>query len=282
MANLVKAGAKPTTATTTKKTNLVNPKQGLKPSIKDELKNLAAGWGEIEVHEGFGEVPEGKYTCLIKSVVIGRSKKSERLQASFDLVVAEGEFVNRHIFKHDGLETAQNLSFMRTTLHRLGIEWPASPEELPETLADLAGTYCEVQIKEKGEFMNCYINKAISADEVTDETASEEGAETTEEETTEEVAEETAPDEEAVEEEVEIEVAEDEPSDPTPPSIKDLKKPLLPGQVKELQALCKQAGYKITSKVPSEVVIGLGLYCGLSGEFVTQAALLAQIKAALN
>lgn len=252
--------------------------QSKKPSIVDELKNLSTGWADAEVMEGFGDLPEGKYVVVIDDININHAKaESNRLQASWTMTVAEGDYVNRKVWKHDGLEDPAKLGFLRTSLHRLGVEWPAGPEGLPETFESMKGICAEITVKQKGEFLNVYINKAVDPSEIgTNELPAEEGVEETteeapaEEETTEEVVEEEAAAEE--------EVVEDEATAPTLKTAKIL----LPGQVKEMLALAKTAAFSTgDSKKPLEYVVQLGEYCGLTGEFTNASELLEQIKATL-
>ena len=115
---LVKAkGTAAAAADPKKKTNLVSPTVG-KSSIIDALKGIQSDFSQAEVQE-YGDVPEGSYICQIRDVKVGFSKsENPRLQASWDLVIVEGEFANRHVFKHDGLQNAQNLGFMRTKIGR--------------------------------------------------------------------------------------------------------------------------------------------------------------------
>lgn len=125
----------------------------------------------MEEFEGIGDLPDANYTVRIDSAVINHSKGSGRLQCSFELTVCEGEYAGRKLFKHDGIDGAQSLSYMRTNLARLGVEWPASPDDLPDTLEDLCGTFAAVTAKTKDNgIQNVYFNKAL--DSVVDESGS--------------------------------------------------------------------------------------------------------------
>lgn len=129
----------------------------------DQLAQIGDNWDEVEEMEGIGEVPDGNYAVRIDEAVINNAKTSERLQVSFKCTIAEGEYAGRNIWKHDGIADERGLSFMRTTLARLGFDWPASPSELPDTLADLVGMFAAVTCKTRAgnDIQNVYFNKPL-------------------------------------------------------------------------------------------------------------------------
>lgn len=141
---------------------------GTKGSVADSLAELEAEWGGAEEKAPMGEVPDGKYIVRIEAAGIGNSKKSERLQVDWQLKVALGEFAGQNMWKHDGINTVEGLSWLRTALARLGVEWPATAKELPDTLTSLVGTFAEVQAKTKAgnDIQNVYFNKAVDSADV--------------------------------------------------------------------------------------------------------------------
>ena len=175
-----------------KKDNKSKPISGKNSSVAQELAALEAEWGQAEEKSGGGEVPDGKYAVQIEEVVIGNSKASGRLQVNWTLSIVNGEFKNRKFWKHDGIDSAEGLSWLRTGLARLGVEWPSSPDALPDALDGLVGTFAQVTAKTKAgnDIQNVYFDKALDSDAAAGEedVVEEEGdEETSEEETTEDL-----------------------------------------------------------------------------------------------
>lgn len=135
---------------------------GVKPSVEDALAELHEQWAEIEEPAGI-DVPDGRYIAEIKEATLNRSKNSGRLQVSWQLAIAEGEYKGRYLFKHDGLDSATGLSFFRGSLARLGMDWPDSPDEIPGVLEQLVGTFAQVTTKTKdgAEIQNTYFTRGL-------------------------------------------------------------------------------------------------------------------------
>ena len=137
---------------------------GRKTALERRLAELDnQGWGDTPESSGFGEVPEGKYQVQFGTPagVINESKSSGRLQVSWTMTIANGEFAGRKLFKHDGLDTEISRSILRNQLNRLGIEWPASAAELAAEIESLDESFAEVAVKVKGEYTNVYFNNAL-------------------------------------------------------------------------------------------------------------------------
>lgn len=139
-------------------------------SILEELDD--GGWGETE-EQAFGDVPDDLYICKINKAAIAPSKNSGRLQVGWDLIIISGEttgdqFKGRHIFKYDGIDNPDSRGWFRSGLTRLGVDWPASAKELPNTLETLLDTHCEVRAKTKegNDRQNYYFNRAVDDAEV--------------------------------------------------------------------------------------------------------------------
>lgn len=156
---------------------------GKKSGIAAELAALDADWDSAEEKAGGGDVPDGKYAVRIEEAMIGKSKASDRLQVNWTLKIVAGEHAGRNLWKHDGITDTEGLSWLRTALTRLGVEWPASSGELPETLEGLVGTFAEVQAKTKAgnDIQNVYFNKALDSADI--EASDDDGVVEEEEET---------------------------------------------------------------------------------------------------
>jgi len=142
-------------------------------------------WGDSEPRD-YQEVPNGRYPCKVVGMALNESQSSGRLQCSWDCVVLEGEHRARHIFKHDGLDTENGVSFFKGTLGRLGYEVPGSKKEFYKVIEEILGgpTYLLLQVStrkrksqdtgEVREFSNKKIIKALDANEVTDDLTEDE------------------------------------------------------------------------------------------------------------
>jgi len=144
-------------------------------------------WGDSEPRD-YQEVSNGRYSCKVVGMVLNRSQSSGRLQCSWDCVVLEGEYRARHIFKHDGLDTENGVSFFKGTLGRLGYEVPGSKKEIYKVIKEIleGPTYVLLQVStrkrksqdtgEVREFSNKKIIKALDANEVVDDLSEDESA----------------------------------------------------------------------------------------------------------
>lgn len=140
---------------------------GVDSEVLDALGELDDdGWSDTE-ETVFEEVPDGRYQVRVDAAVLNRSKQSSRLQCSWTLTVVSGQYKNRKLFSHDGLDTEQSRGWFRGTLAKLGLEWPASASELPTYLQDnVVGSFAQVTVRTKGEFKNVYFDKALDRDDI--------------------------------------------------------------------------------------------------------------------
>jgi len=144
-------------------------------------------WGDSEPRD-YQEVPNGRYPCKVVGMVLNKSQSSDRLQCSWDCVVLEGDHRARHIFKHDGLDTEDGVSFFKGTLGRLGYDMPESKKALYKVIDEIleGPTYLLLQVStrkrksrdtgEVREFSNKKIVKALDASEVVDDLTEDESA----------------------------------------------------------------------------------------------------------
>jgi len=134
-----------------------------KKNISSLLKKLEEFWDTPE--KTWGDVPDGPYQVKIESAVLNESKASGRLQVSFQFNVLEGDFINRKIFKHSGLDNESNIAYFRGDIGKLGHEWPETPEGLEPILNELLDSCAEIKVKTSArdgqEYTNVYITRAI-------------------------------------------------------------------------------------------------------------------------
>lgn len=138
-----------------------------KKDITKLLGELNEIWEDVDPIS-FEDVPDGKYQVLLKDININESKSSSRLQVSWQLKIASGEFANRMIFKHDGIDTAESLGYFKGGLARLGVECPDDMKELPGILDELKETFASVTVRTKkgSDMANVYFDKALDSDDI--------------------------------------------------------------------------------------------------------------------
>lgn len=137
--------------------------------LTDALAQFDGMWNEIPEDTGtageYENLPDGKYQAYINEVNIGESKTGGRLQMKWDLIVCDGQAnAGRHIFRYSGLESQENLTFLKRDLGRCGITLEKL-SDLEGRLTELLDIIVEVQLKTKTKgtesYQNSYINKMI-------------------------------------------------------------------------------------------------------------------------
>src|SRR5690606_23524540 len=161
--------------------------------VSAALKEIESDFDDTEAAEGgnFEDIPSGKYQVRIDKADVNHAQSSGRLQVSWELTVCGGDFANRKLWKHDGIDNEKSIGFFKQGIERLGHECPKA-KKLPAFLQELVGTYAEVTVRVKkndedpeNPFRNVYFNKALDEDEVNLEgldEVDEDGAEEEEEE----------------------------------------------------------------------------------------------------
>lgn len=135
-------------------------------TIQDRLNGLQESWEGAEPREGFSPIPDGDYSLRIDTATIEEAKESKRLQVKWAMtVVSPAEFGNRKLWKYDGLDTVENLEWLKGSLATLEVELPDDISELGEALESLAGSGVDVTVKTKDEYQNVYFNGPIDLDE---------------------------------------------------------------------------------------------------------------------
>jgi hypothetical protein len=134
---------------------------------QSELATMDQEWMGIEVEpqqKTYDPLPDGKYQVKVDSVAIEESKTSHRLQLKWVLKVIAGAFQGRLIWRYNGFDSTENLTYLKKDLTTCGVT-VTKLSELEENLQFLLDTVLEVQLKTKGEYQNCYINKEIQMPE---------------------------------------------------------------------------------------------------------------------
>ena len=127
----------------------------------NELSQFDSLWPTIPDND---DLPDGVYQASIDSVSIGRSKGSGRLQLEWSLVVIEGDYRGRWIFRYSGLGSEENLRFLKKDLTKCGVSLDRI-SDLQHRLRDLLDVVVEVELKTKAsngkQYQNSYIVRRL-------------------------------------------------------------------------------------------------------------------------
>lgn len=112
------------------------------------LGQLFEASAEIADPDGFDPLPDGQYMCQVVSAEITKTKTTNKLMATWQFKVVEGEEgENRRIFKNSVVEdNAKNMKRFLNDVEKFGVE----ATDLIEVLAALEGLVdeiCLVQLK---------------------------------------------------------------------------------------------------------------------------------------
>lgn len=133
------------------------------------LKNLnKQGLSGVEATEGsFGEIPDAKYQVRIDSCKIERAQNGEgRLQVTTELTIVGPSCQNRKMWKRDGIEDETGIGYFKSGFLRIGLELSEDATDWPEQLLEVEKSFAEVTVRNKGDFINVYFNKALDDDAV--------------------------------------------------------------------------------------------------------------------
>lgn len=184
----------------------------------DAAKKLWKGARDTAAAGGdFTELPDGRYLARLTKAEVTESKSSGRLQVAWTYKIAEGEYEGDTKMDFDGIETADNLTFLARKLRRFGFtSLPDDLEEVIQLLEELGKRkpLCKISLKTRGEFQNVYVDKAIDADDedeaLEDASADADEAEDEDEESEDEAEDDAEGEDEDEESEEDEEAEEDE------------------------------------------------------------------------
>lgn len=148
-----------------KKGAATKPKQ---TALERRLSELQDNWEEAEPRERFGRisVPDGNYQCSIEGVPQVTESQSGRIQVVWPILVETGEYRGERLPKYDGIETTENLTWLKTTMETLDLELPDDFAELQEALKPAADLFIAVTVRTQGQFTNVYINSLLDEDQL--------------------------------------------------------------------------------------------------------------------
>lgn len=229
-------------------------------------------WGDVE-ERSFGEVPDNSYQVSIEEATINHAKSSGRLQCSWVLnIESPTNFKGRKLFKHDGLDNEDSLGWFRGGLARLGIDWPASPRELPGVLEGLKGSYALVvaRTKKDSDIQNVHFKKALDSTEI----------DTTEAGSADIVEEEAPAEEPPVEGDAEEPIEGDAPAEEATGvnvSFDDTK--ISPPIKKRIEALATKLTFNVGDySTSTDLLCDVAEYVGVVGDYAQVMPLLAEAE----
>lgn len=78
---------------------------------------------EAEEAAGGGErVPDGEYAARVDAVEFTLSRDGNKPMLKWDLVIVDGEYENRHLFRNNMMATQQNMGYLKRDLKTVGID----------------------------------------------------------------------------------------------------------------------------------------------------------------
>ncbi len=137
--------------------------------LKQELRALQKKWKKSKARSVQEPVPDGKYEMKVIDCRIERAKKSSRLQIVWVIQILTGKYKKRIIYRYDGLETENNLGFLKADFKKLGFKLPKNIMKITKIVDDIAGMSFHGQVKTNGEYTNIYINDVIDEEDEEDE-----------------------------------------------------------------------------------------------------------------
>lgn len=140
-------------------------------SVKDKLAQLEKHWDNVKRPDS---VPDGSYQVKFETIILKESQQGN-LGVSAKLRIIEGPSEGKVLWRWWGLGDEDAMGWLMADVQRMGLSWPKKANDLPETIGELEGRVAEVVKKQKGNYENIYIERAI-------DTGPEEGEEEEEEE----------------------------------------------------------------------------------------------------
>lgn len=132
--------------------------------MNNEMNELEQMWGSATVEKKqigeYDNLPDGKYQAKIETVRFTRTKTTDLPMFSWDMILVS-QHAGRHVFHNRVLRDADSMKWAKQEFTNLGLE-ANSISELTSKLDEILDAVIEIQLKTKGEYQNCYINKMVS------------------------------------------------------------------------------------------------------------------------
>ena len=131
--------------------------------IKKKLKKLQGDWEESEAAEGGRKrFKDGDFTVKLKSMEIGESKASGRVQLVTTFEVVEPEkYEGEEIRMYNGIDD-KGMPYLKLLCNQFGIEIPDDLADLPGVVEEFAEDFdgtVEIALVTKDGYQNTYVNE---------------------------------------------------------------------------------------------------------------------------
>lgn len=127
-----------------------------------DLKGLENYWNEAKVEpKEYGNLPDGAYQARVESCRLTETKENKTPMIAWDLmVVSPLSQEGRHIFHNRVIRDVESAKWAKQDFINLGV--PADTmDQLIDNLETVLDCVVELQLKTKGEYQNCYLNKNL-------------------------------------------------------------------------------------------------------------------------
>uniref|UniRef100_A0A6M3JHC8 Uncharacterized protein n=1 Tax=viral metagenome TaxID=1070528 RepID=A0A6M3JHC8_9ZZZZ len=135
-----------------------------KQTIQQKLKALQKDWKNTEARTGYEDLPNGDYEGVIKNAVLGLTKdeNNPKLKATYTLEVTEGDFKGRAQYKHQMVETVDNIAYAKGDLAAIDVDAPDDITDLGETFEqEVVGLTILFSVVHNKEFVNVYFRERL-------------------------------------------------------------------------------------------------------------------------
>ena len=136
-----------------KKAKARRPNSKAGTSSSSDLALRQADWDASEARSFGAPLPDDEYEGIIENAVIETSRNG-RLQVRWDLLVTTGPCEGRQCRKYSGLETKENMDWLKGDLETLDLQIPEEIENLGDTLEAACGMGIRFQVRSRDEYTN--------------------------------------------------------------------------------------------------------------------------------
>lgn len=138
-------------------------------SIWDQLKQYEETFKNAKVEENtYDDLPDGKYVVRINRAAVEESKATGRPQMVWEMVIEEGSYTGRYVWKYSGLDSIDKITWLKQDLFRVGhpIESLADLQGLlPNLLDNRLKITLKTKTNAKGSFQNVFFNGPVEANQ---------------------------------------------------------------------------------------------------------------------
>ena len=133
-----------------------------------KLEQFDGDWdkAKVKAHKtgDFEKLPAGEYVAKVEKAY-WKDSKAGLPMLSLGLIVQDGEFKGRYIWKNSVIRNAQSLQFLKSDLHAMGLKMEKISTFDPVIMLDLV---LDLKLVHKGDFENVYVNGVHKVDPLAD------------------------------------------------------------------------------------------------------------------